>query len=301
MPKKNIATNGRISLASILFRSVFVSAVFFIFYFFLILWPAITIQHDLNTAKKNISQKYFSLIKIKTTISNLTKLNPESELFYGKNRLLVENIKQTITGGVQSEKAVLPEKKGFSFGLTEQKTFLYSTFPEIWDDLNKKNTSILVKEQPIIENLTSFNNVLDIVFTYNPKQELEDISVWNRYDELIAKIQSGRERMEDVKKNLEQHSISKKRKDQLLESISDFDKQMQNVSFFARQKSRVSFLNALNNVQNSYNTVKKSSYIAELSLIRSKDSIEIITRHTNLILEYKFWLEKIDELQKKTL
>jgi len=37
-------------------------------------------------------------------------------------------------------------------------------------------------------------------------------------------------------------------------------------------------------------------YKDAISILKSKEGVNLLTRQTNLILKYQFWLEKIDKL-----
>ncbi len=44
---------------------------------------------------------------------------------------------------------------------------------------------------------------------------------------------------------------------------------------------------------------KTNSYEAGIEIIKSDESVELLTQETNLILEYQYWLAKIDDLRNK--
>ena len=124
---------------------------------------------------------------------------------------------------------------------------------------------------------------------------MESLDVVSQKEELIARSEAAikglsrisaglKEQTGDLSTDSVQNEI-----DKTVESLSVFINLLKNGDYQGAKDER-------SEISNQFQRLKEEAFELELSVIKSDGTVKLLTDETNLILEYDFYLEKIDSV-----
>ena len=272
------------------------TAILLIVYYFAILKPRLEIPNALLDAERNLSKHYYTLIENRLAYTELTRLDTTSGNFEFEKGEIIAKIKKTNEEGLKNLENPLKLKivKGAP---NETLNFLNEGLPKAYSTLLEKNKKVYLEQKSIIEDLNSFDSKVSKLFAYSPEADLGNLDPVKEKDEMLTRITNAKQGLNKIKDEV-------LKSDQNNEEVVNLSKEIETAIGLLTQLEdnlKKGTIRKTQNIKNSFNNqfrkIKSSAFEAELSIIKSPESVKLLTDQTNLIFEYEFWISKIRGLR----
>ena len=212
-------------------------------------------------------------------------MSPNSADLFNKEAELLQKLQETNKEGLQflEETHKLPRIAGASNELLD---FLNNELPRALEPLFEKERQILKEQQSLIASLTNLNSVTADLLRYNAKQDLGAPNPVADSEQLQAKKKNAHSGLEKIASKLDAIETNSETLELLQSEIQKTQNLLQD------NASTASLISQFENL-------KELALDIQREMIRSDQSVKLLTRQTNLILEYDFWLKKISYYQAK--
>ncbi|MBN1162735.1 hypothetical protein JXA34_03255 [Patescibacteria group bacterium] len=273
-------------LRKILITSLIIFLVSVSLLYFLLLKP----RYELVNLKKIITSHYISLSQNRLNLTALTRLDPNSPNFpIEKDKVLISVS--------NSNKKGLDELEPVKLSNSQSKLLKKHTGLE---DMNflERNKSILIKQQDLTDQLKETDDKLNKLFRYDPVKDLESGNLTE--NEKIQSLKAAIEGLNVIKDNISDNEAS-------AQLASAIENTQQNIRAFSDFLGCSSYTNThkyatfLNQMTLDFSSLRKLALDLEINIIRSPEILELLVDQTNLLLEYDFVLDRIDNHLRKTL
>jgi len=122
------------------------------------------------------------------------------------------------------------------------------------------------------------------------------LSIEEEKDALITRTESAINGLEAIKEKLVEFDQEKTAK--LRTEIENTQKVLQEQLRYLENDQFSKARSLFEQVVNQFVTLREIGLEMELNIIKSSEMVTLLTKQTNLILKYEFWLKKIDQAQK---
>ena len=265
-------------------------------YYFLILKPQLALPTALLNAQKTLTLHHTNLLQNRLALTELTRLHPNSSALSQEKRRLIQTLKTTNEQGLKAviEHNSLPEIKGAP---SPPLTFLNTQLGQAFPDLLEQTRQVFNKQQNLITNLDNLDTETANLFSYSPQQDLDQLELSADKKSAITRANAAIQGLDKIAQDLNQLDLDLPEIQTLQtkmlttqQTLEDFITQLQEENFAAAAETK-------NQILLHFAQLKRQALDAQIGLIKSTISINLLTAQTNLILQYDFWLQQISENQ----
>src|SRR3989344_1060817 len=244
----------------LILKIVIFLGVLFALYYFLFLRPRTILVRNLVKLQSELSKNRGGLAENRIFIVEFARLDPKDPNFLFKKEQALGIIQRTNKEGLERVK--------------EAKT------GDLLIRGESGNTSKIPTFPPRGRASVGMADSLDVV---SQKEEL--IARSEAAIKGLSRISAGlKEQTGDLSTDSVQNEI-----DKTVESLSVFINLLKNGDYQGAKDER-------SEISNQFQRLKEEAFELELSVIKSDGTVKLLTDETNLILEYDFYLEKIDSV-----
>jgi len=264
-------------------RVIALLIIFFAGYYILFLAPRLALPNAYLETQKIFAEHRTNLVENKVALVELTRLSIGSANLSNKERDLLEKLQETNNVGIQSleENQHLPRVMGVS---SKFLSFLHQDLANAFPLLLEKERHILKEQQSLIDSLTNLNSATGNLLRYNAKQDLGSLDPVVNSEEIQTRKETADSGLEKIVSKLDAIEVNS----EMLELLQSEIQKTQNL---LRDSTSTTFLIS------QFEDLKELTLDIQRELIRSDQSVKLLTRQTNLILEYDFWLKRISVKQ----
>ncbi len=263
------------------FKIIILLLVFFGGYYIFFLAPKLALPNAYLEAQEIFAEHKTNLIQNRVILMELARLTLNSDNLFNKEADLLQQLRETNEKGIRSleKNQKLPYIAGAPNKFLD---FLNNDLPIAFLPLLLKERQILEEQQDLIASLTKLNSITADLLQYNPEQDLGKFNLTTQKEEVELRIKNAKMGIKKIAENLNTFEQEKK-------EVNLLQKELQKTQ---------NILNTKKFIQ-QFAILKKGVLAIQFALIRSDTSIKLLTRQTNLILEYEFWLKQINTKQVK--
>ena len=256
-------------------RITMILLIIFLVYYIFFLAPKLALPNAYLKTQEIFAEHRSNLIQNRLAIVSLAQLSPNSNDLFNKEAELLKQLKQTNEKGIKSleKDQNLPAIKGVP---NEFINFLNNDLATEFPILLSKENQILKEQQDLISSLINLNSITANLLLYNAA---EDLGVKEGIDERVKAAKEG------IKK--------------INEELDSFENKSKEIDLLQREIQKTQNIFNIKELIQQFTVLKERVLSAQFALIRSDSSVKLLTRQTNLILEYDFWLKKISIYQSK--
>lgn len=259
-------------------------------YYFLFLKPRFALPKALKETSTLIVNYHAVLLENRLPISELSKLDPLSGQFNFERATLIKELNESNLQATNlfNDSAELPSV----VGLPVSEIGFYQELKSTVSQLNNQSMNMLSDQKKIIDQLILLDNALNNLFLYDPVQDLAKLDMRKDTKKIIKRAtdaQTGlnkiKERLVDMEPDSYGELTSQINSQQKL--LATLAEELNNNQFDKAQKTKSDFIT-------SYLEFKKKAWSVEEALVKSPEMIDLLTKQTNLILKYDYWLKRIE-------
>lgn len=274
----------KVSRKNLGIKVIIFSAVLFAGYYFLFLAPSLSLPKAFLEAQNQFASHRSLLLENRVALVGLTKLNPASANFNNeKNNLLQTLITTNENALVSLEKT--PSMPHISGAPSEFLAFLNNDLNDALPPLLEKERSILQEQQTLINDLIALDSAISNIFIYNASQDIGALDPISDKDELEERFARAYNGLVNITENLDNLTIDYTE----ISVLQDKIKKTQNLLQKRYPPQR--------EIVDHFIDLREYALAVFIAPIKSSKNITTLTRQTNLILEYDFWLTKISNKQ----
>jgi len=266
--------------------------VFFAGYYFLFLGPSLALPKAYLETQEVFAEHHANLLQNRMALVGLTRLDVSSANFGNERTSLLATLQRTNEKELLAVENIdkLPRITGVS---NEVIAFLNNDIHNVFLPLLEETREILNDQQAIIKQLTDFDIKISDILSYNPSQNLGGLDPVSDKEKIIERATAAAKGIGNI--------AEKMGSDPATEALRENIKKTQNTlyAFIANtgggnaQRAYSLQQKAITQLQN----LKEGAFALEIAIIQSDKSVTLLTRETNLILKYEFWLKKISAKQ----
>lgn len=249
-------------------------------YYFLILKPRLALPKALLESQQILGEFHEVLLQNRIALTELTRLDPSTSDFFDEKQRSLTRLNETNQAALKlaNNPPPLPKKT------TNELNDLKKAYPS----LTQQTKTLLELQQSLIKKLNLTHELLENIYRYDPVVDLEDLDINNPTDkeELTSRLNAALEGLDNIKSGLRTIEGS----DDLIAEISQIQSLIDQLKS-KLEKNQDSATETRSELVTKFIALKKSCLEKELTLVKSEDSIDFITRLTNLILEYEFHIQ----------
>ena len=253
-------------------------------YYFLFLKPKLEIPNALLDARKKLSVHYYTLVENRASYTEFTRLDTTGgNLEYEKGEIIAK-IKKTNEEGLKDleNRGFIKKIKGSP---SDRLNFLNNDLPKAYYSLLDKNKKIYEEQKNIIESLNKLDSKISKLFAYNPEVDLGKLDLTKDKEQALERSANAKLGLTKIKDEVPKSELSKEI-DKTIGLLTQLEDSL-------KKDSIKESVNVRSAIYNQFGKVKSSALELELAIIKSPESVKILTDQTNLILEYEFWIGKI--------
>ncbi len=258
-------------------------------YYTLLLKPSLALPIALLDTQANLGQFHEALLQNRIALTELTRLDSTSTDFFDEKQRSLSRLKETS----QQAQSLAQNPPTLSNKVISRYRELEAAYPI----LIEKTSSILSDQQTLIEKLEARHENLKNIYLYDPVIDLSslDVSTADDREELLGRLNAALEGLDAIKTSRPTRETNA---DSLIVEISatqglidQLISQLENSELDDANQTRIGLIQR-------FGELKNAALESELALIKSEDSISLLTRLTNLILEYEFHMQKMSAMLK---
>lgn len=250
-------------------------------YYIFFLAPRLALPNAYLQAQKVLAEHRINLLQNRIALVELAHLSPNSADLFNKEAQLLQQLQQTNTDGIKS----LGEKQKFQPVLgvpNEFLDFFNNDLRPAVAPLLLKERQILEQQQGLIASLTNLHSITANLLNYHAAQDLGVLDHSLKPAEAAARAEAAKAGIGKISENL----IAFEPKSKELELLQAEIQKTQNILDIKKLVQQFTIL-------------QERVLSAQFALISSDTAVKLLTRQTNLILEYDLWLKKISYYQAK--
>jgi len=290
-------TNKKI-LTSFTLKLVLFSLFLFGGYYVFFLAPKLALPNAYLQAQKIFAEHRTNLVQNRVALVELARLSLNSATFSNKETELLQKLRETNEKGIQflEEDQKLPSVSGAP---NEFLDFLNNDLTHAFLLLSEKEHQIFKEQQDLLDDLTNLNSVTANLLKYNATQDIGTLDLLSQKQEIVKRVKTAHTGIEKVSENLNALMKNTPEIELLKEEIQ---KTQENIDTFLLQLEGENVQEARNlrgDLITQFSVVKEKALFAQFATIRSNASVKLLTRQSNLILEYDFWLKQISSYQTR--
>jgi len=279
-------------------RVILLLVIFSAGYYLFFLAPKIALSKAYLKAEGLFMEHRANLLQNRIAFVGLARLDANSANVNGEKIDLFAMLKKTNEEGLRllDEKNELADFKGIP---SEQSKFFNNDLRGTFPSLLGEERTILEEQKRLIPDLGSFDAATANLLNYRAEQDLGKLDMVLQKEEIVTRAANAKEGIGKTSEKLIALSMKSSEVEVLLVEIKktqtvldDLVLQLKKVNI---RKAGVSREEAIKR----FSELQKNILSARASIISSETSAKLLTRETNLILEYDFWLKKIDNYQVK--
>ena len=247
-----------------LIKIIVLLLIFFAGYYILFLAPRLALPNAYLEAQKVFAEHRTNLVQNRVALIGLTQLSFNAADLFNKEMGLLRKLQETNKAGIQSleKNQKLPRVAGLS------------DFANALPQLFEKELQILKEQQGLIASLTNLTSAVEDLLRYNAKQNLG----------LLDSKEDAHSGLEKIASKLNIIEVNSETLELLQSEIQKTQNLLQGSASTALLISQ-------------FEDLKELALDIQREMIRSDQSVKLLTRQTNLILEYDFWLKRISVKQ----
>lgn len=280
------------------FRVILLLAIFLAGYYFFFLAPKIALSNAYYKTEKITIEHRANLLQNRLAFTGLARLDADSANVNGEKIDLLAILQKTNEEGLRllDKKNELPGVEGISSKLF---TFQNNKLTDSYSLLLEEERAVLEAQKGFIMDIESFNEVTKSLLQYPAEQDLGKLDLALQKKEIISHADSAREGIGKISEKLgalnEKFSDAEVLQDNIKKTQIILDDLVMHLKNGNMRKAEISRAQAIK----YFSEMRKNTIAAQSSFIRSESSVKLLTRETNLILNYDLWLKKIDNYQEK--
>lgn len=257
--------------------------------------PAVSSSKSLSRYKKLLKKPHTLLSQNKVSLSQIIALDPDTPDYQERKSAIVDSLKKTNEEGRQLnlDNNKLPKAKGKK----ATKNFLINEAYPALSDLYPKTSGFFREQKPLIDKIILLNEALDNVYAYDPIQDLETPDLVEDRQQIIERSARASQGIEEIVNQLE--SFEEDGAEELIQSLAGSKNRLEGLqealeaeNFEQAGQMRLSFIN-------EFSLAKERAQQLEREVLTGQEAVSLLTRQTNLILEYELWLERATDRQEK--
>jgi len=257
-----------------LVRVIALLLILFAGYYILFLAPRLALPNAYLEAQKIFAEHRTNLVQNRIALVELAQLSVSVTDLFNKEMDLLAKLQETNKIGIQSleKNQQLPRVAGLSD--------LASALPLLLE----KERQILKEQQNLIASLTNLNSAAGDLLRYNAKQDLGSPDPVADSEQLQVRKENAKDGLEKIASKLNAIEASSK-------TLELLQSEIQKTQNLLQGNTSTTFLIS------QFEDLKELALDIQREMIRSDQSVKLLTRQTNLILEYDFWLKRISVKQ----
>ena len=262
----------------------------------LFLYPKLLISNALINTKRTLSTHYYALLQNRLSYMGLTKLDLSSGNFEDEKSEIIGELQKTNEDGLKNLEN--PKKlEKVNSAPREILTFLNKDISTAYPSLIEKNKKVYEEKNKFIESLKVIDSTVSKLFAYQPETDFGTLDTNKDKEQLLESITSAKSGLKKIQENLQKLDQKNVEMNKLIEVMDRVQFSLTDIETGLRTNNNTS--QKIRNLYNQFSNVKNQALLVELSVIRSDESVKLLTDQTNLILEYEYWLGKINGFQEK--
>mgnify|MGYP003967129843 FL=1 len=264
------------------------------FYFF-ILKPKLELPSTLLEAETAIAENHLNLVQNRLSIMDLARLDPYSLTLSTEKEELLNTALATNTAGLEEVVDTSGVKK--IIGKTSEAIAVNNEIAEVLPSLLDQNVDILQRQEDLLTKLTSIAEINSNIFKYNPGADLGQLHPIQDKEKIIERASSALLGLNDIRFGLED-SFGGATADKMVVKLEEAGLLFQNLIKTVEEEDVPGAGKLFDDIATQFIDMREIGLEMELSIIRSPEILELLKDQTNLLLEYEYWLEKLDMAQK---
>lgn len=267
-------------------------------YYIFFLAPKLALPNAYIKMQEIFTEHRTNLVQNRIALVELARLSPDSADFFNKESELLHQLQETNANGIKSLEGnrKLPRVAGAPNALLD---FLNNDLSLALPPLLLKERQILEEQQPIIASLVSLNLITEKLLRYDAAHDLGTLDLSQETKEAVTRAKTAKEGIGEISENLNTFE-QKSGETALLQREIQKTQNMLDAFIAQLEKGNRRKASGLQKeLIQQFAVLKEKVLSAQFALIRSDVSVKLLTRQTNLILEYEFWLKKISIYQTK--
>jgi len=250
-------------------------------YYIFFLAPKLALPNAYLETQKIFTEHKTNLVQNRVILIELAQLTENSDNLFNKETKLLQQLQETNEKGIGSleKNQKIPHISGAS---NKFLNFLNNDLSNAFLSLLLKERQILEEQQDLIFSLVKFNSITADLLRYNSEQDLGKFNLTMQKEEITLRVKNAKI---GVKK--------------IAENLNTFEQEMKEITLLQKELQKTQNIVNTKELIRQFKTLKEKVLFVQFALIRSDASIKLLTRQTNLILEYEFWLKQISIYQAK--
>ena len=279
-------------------RILFFLLILFGSYYFLFLKPGLEIPTALLETQKVLALHHSNLLQNRVALVELTKLNPDTTDFNNRKTILFMRLQETNKAGLSAldDQHNLPTIAGAP---NESLNFLNNELHPAFSLLLKETRAIFTEQQILINFLVALDKTVSNIFLYDPTNDLGKLDLTSDKDRVIERAQFAMEGLEKISENLKLLNITQNEMVELQDKIQQTRTTLESFIHQTENSNLTKASDSRTEIINYFYTLKQDALAAQMALIHADESVKLLTRQTNLILQYDFWLKKVSYHQTR--
>jgi hypothetical protein len=280
----------------IILKVVIFTGLLFVIYYFLFLSPKHQIPNALLDAEKILSTHYNKLIQNRLSYIGLSKLDASSSKFENERVEIIAEMQKTNEDGLKAlnDPEQLKKVNGAPSGVL---SFLNRDIANAYPTLLEKSKKVYEEQKLFIEKLSILDSTISKLFAYHPETDLGTLDPQKDKELLLERIASAKSGLDMIQENIQALGWKKKEVDKLIGEMNRT--QVILTELETSLETNGNGQEKIETLYTQFGSLKSQALLAETSVIRSDESVKLLTKQTNLILEYEYWLGKINSFQEE--
>lgn len=284
-----------------LIPALFVATALLIAYYFFSIRPKSQIKVILKESKTEISVHRANLLQNRLSVAAVVNLDPTTSSFNNERSSLLQTAIATNAKGLQ-DLGSFQTPKQINAVDSDVAEFINGELNPKLESLLENNKKILEQQKVVLDDLTTLDQTLNNLFVYDPaidltlldpekdKEELINRSV-NAINGLEASIQEINDSESDLKQKYpnteDEFNSLRDLLDQEVKVLNILSGQLLGNDFIGAKETAIQIVSM-------HDQVKSQTLETELTIVKSPIMVELLKNQTNLMLEYDFLINRID-------
>jgi cell division septum initiation protein DivIVA len=279
-----------------LLKAIVFTGLLLLAYYFLYVYPNLLAPNALHSAEKILTTYYNELLDNRLSYTALIQLDASSKNFEDERPVVINRLQTTNDEGM---KALENPKELIRVNGApgEVLKFIDNDLAEAYPNLLEKNRKLLQTQKELIKRLVAFDSILAKIFAYDPIIDLGGLDPKKDKEWLLERVASAKNGIQKIQDNIRTSGEKNSGVENLLVEADQTQARLSELETCVKGNANCDEIKT--NLYNQYERLKKQALIAEQLIIKSEESVKLLTDQTNLIFEYEHWLRRINGFQQE--
>lgn len=258
--------------------------------------PKLKLPSNLLKIETSIAKNHFNLMQNRLSIVGLTNLDATSNILFTEKYDLLNTALETNAAGLDFLTNINKAKKiiGPTLNAASINNEIVNSFP----DLIKKNEEILKRQKGLLNILSEIAEINANVFKYDLEADLGKLHPVQDRDKIIERSSSAILGLKKIRLNLEE-SFADNTVNEMVSLLQETESLFQDLIKTVESEDVPATGKLFDDIAFKFLEMRRVGISMERAVIQSPEVLELLKDQTNLLLEYEFWLGRLNIAQKE--